>query len=230
MSERAPSPAADVPRAPAPWTLAGDGYIVMLELPEAARRERSFIPDALRGRFEGRYSLLMALDYHSSNVGPYRELLFIPGRFRARRGLCWSITKIYVSSWSSVKNGKLNWGIPKEHADIEIPRAADGSERFVLSQHGSTFADLKFKAAGPRLPSTGSLLPASMRTLVHHREGQAYFCAPNARGRVRYARMLEARVDEQRMPPLSEARVVFAVRFSDFRADFPVAEVEPAEG
>lgn len=230
MSERTPSPVPDVPRAPAPWTLTGDGYILMLELPEAQRREQSFIPEALRGRFEGRYSLLMVLDYQSSNVGPYRELLFIPGRFRTRRGLCWSISKIYVSAWSSVINGQLNWGIPKEHADSERARETDGSERFLFSQGGSLLADLRFKPAGPSLPSSGSLVPSSLRTLVHHREGREYFCTPNARGRVRYARMLEARVDEQRMPPIADGKVVFAVRFSDFRADFPVAEVEPAEG
>jgi hypothetical protein len=229
MSENAPSPASDVPRAPAPWTLTGDAYIVMLQLPEQLRRERSFIPDALRGRFEGRNSLLMLIDYRSSNVGPYRELLFIPARFRTRYGLAWSITKIYVSSRASVVNGQLNWGIPKEHADFEIQREADESERFLVSQGGEVFADLKFKAAGPSLPSTAALVPASLRTLVHCREGQEYFCTPRGRGRVRYARMLSARVDERRVPPVSEGRVLFAARFSDFTIDFPPARLEEAE-
>src|SRR5829696_1207094 len=103
MAESKSAQAPDVPSAPAPWTLTGEAYIVMLELPQPMLRERSFIPDALRDKLEGRYSLLMVVDYRSSNIGPYRELLFIPGRFRTRHGLCWSITKIYVSSWDSVK-------------------------------------------------------------------------------------------------------------------------------
>jgi hypothetical protein len=215
--------------APAPWTLTGDAYVVMLELPPRLLREQSFIPDALRGQLEGRYSLLMLVDYQSSNVGPYRELLFIPGRFRTPRGLCWSISKIYVSSWDSVKNGQMNWGIPKEYAEFEIEREADGGERFLVSQDGVVFADLKFKSKGPRLPSSAALVPASLRTLVHHREGRYYFCTPSGRGRVRYARLLDARVDERLAPPVSEGRVLFAVRLSDLSLHFPVAEVEPAE-
>ncbi len=53
MSDNAPSPPPDVPSAPAPWTLTGDGYIVMLELPEAQRRAQSFIPDASAGASKG---------------------------------------------------------------------------------------------------------------------------------------------------------------------------------
>ncbi|AUX39704.1 hypothetical protein SOCE26_010990 [Sorangium cellulosum] len=217
----------DVPIAPAPWTLTGDAYIVMLELPPPLLREQAFIPEALRGRFEGRYSLLMAIDYTSSNVGPYRELLFIPGRFRTRRGLCWSISKIYVSSWDSVVNGQINWGIPKELADFEIAREADGSERFRVSHGGDVFADLHFAAAGPALPASAALLPAALRTLVHHREGRDYLCTPAARGRVRYARLVDVRTSPERMVRIEGGRVVFAVRLSDFRAEFPAADVEP---
>ena len=42
------------------------------------------------------------------------------------------------------------------------------------------------------------------------------------------ARMRGARVDPQHMTPFSEGRVVFAVQFSDFRADFPPSDIEPA--
>jgi hypothetical protein len=230
MNENADPDSPDVPRAPAPWKLTGDGYIVMLELPRPLLQEQSFIPDELLPHFEGRYSLLMLLEYKSSNVGPYRELLFIPGRFRMRRGLCWSISKIYVSSWASVKNGQLNWGIPKEYADFAIEREADGSERFLVSKDGHVFADLKFKPKGPSLPSSAALLPASLRTLVHSLEGRSYFCTPSGRGRVRYARMLEAHVDERRVPPVSAGRALFTVRLSDFSMEFPVAEVEAPEG
>ncbi|AUX28059.1 MULTISPECIES: acetoacetate decarboxylase family protein [Sorangium] len=226
MGQSAGSHPPDVKIAPAPWTLTGDAYIAMLELPERLLRERCFIPEALRPRFDGRYSLLMALDYASSNVGPYRELLFIPGRYRTRRGLRWSISKIYVSSWESVMSGQANWGIPKERADFDLAREADGSERLRASQGGDVFADVRFAAAGPSLPASSALVPARLRGLVHHRDGHDHFCTPTAAGRVRRARLLDARVDPARMPPIDAGRVVFAVRLSGFRAEFPAADVE----
>lgn len=230
---RPPSEAAsvsDVPRAPAPWTLTGDAYIVMLELPADARDQGGReAPGPLQGRLEGRTSLLMLVDYKSSNVGPYRELLFIPGRFRALGRLYWSITRIFVSSWESVVNGRENWGIPKDHADFEIIKEADGAERFVASRADRVVAELKFKAVGPPIPSTAALLPESARTLVHYRDGQYFFCAPFARGRVRYARMLEARIDPAILPDISRAKVRVAVRLSDFTMEFPAARIIKTE-
>lgn len=93
---------AEVPDAPSPWELAASGYILVLHLPKLSLDTQSFTAEALRPFRIGRYAYAMFVDYSSSPVGPYRELLFIPGAFTGVGQDHWSITKIYVSSAASV--------------------------------------------------------------------------------------------------------------------------------
>jgi acetoacetate decarboxylase len=63
----------------------------------------------------------------TSGVGPYQELLFIPGLFHIDGRYTFSISKIYVSTEASVRSGIENWAIPKELADFKIDTQDDGS-------------------------------------------------------------------------------------------------------
>src|SRR5262249_36096513 len=154
---------------PAPWTLTGDAYVFLLRFHERFIHEQSSLPDALAGCAEGKTSVLMYVDYSSSNVGPYRELLYIPCRFRVGGRLYWSITRIYVSTLDSVVNGRENWGIPKDRADFEVSREG-GIDRIKVSKDGHVFADLSLKAQLFGVPASSMVLPEAMRTLVQIRD------------------------------------------------------------
>lgn len=60
----------------------------------------------------------MLLKYKSSPVGPYNELAYIPGKYKA--GKCstplFSVQRIWVDSEASVQGGRSNWGLPKVRA------------------------------------------------------------------------------------------------------------------
>ena len=104
--------------APAPWTLTGNGYIFLYRLPKKLIQENGFLADYQNVFYKGLVSSIMLVDYHTTPVGPYRELLFIPGLFKMVDKYTFSISKIYVSDQNSVWNGIENWGIPKEWADL----------------------------------------------------------------------------------------------------------------
>src|SRR6187549_840298 len=120
-------------KAPAPWTLTGDGYIFVYKFSQDFVRSQGLIPPFLQGAYRGGFGAVMLVDYHTSGVGAYRELLFIPGVFEVNGKNYYSITKIYVSTMASVVNGQENWGIPKEVADFDIQRLDDSSERITVS-------------------------------------------------------------------------------------------------
>src|SRR5262249_33742356 len=116
--------------APAPWTLRGRAYISVLRCPDDLLDTRSFVPASLAGkRSRSPFATMMFVDYSESNVGPYHELLFIPGAFRFADGrLHPSISRIFVSSQSSVENGQRNWGIPKGRADFDVRYEKNAAE------------------------------------------------------------------------------------------------------
>jgi len=219
-----------VPLKPAPWDLRGSGWIVALKLPATQPAHDAFLPPELAGRGRGLASYLMYVDYAESGCGPYRELLFIPGAFPFDDGRSHlSISRILVSTWDSVVNGRANWGIPKDRADFEVERGGvhGREERVRVTSDGREVCELRFATLriAPPLPVHGALLPASLRTLAQRFRGRTYYYAPAARGWVRPGRLLSWNFDPVLFPDLAGAAVVAVLRVESFRLTFPVARI-----
>ncbi|RZK00390.1 MAG: acetoacetate decarboxylase, partial [Flavobacterium sp.] len=113
--------------APPPWDLTGNGYVFLFHFSKAFVQEQGFLDDYQKDTYKGGLlglGTVMLVDYTTSDVGPYKELLFVPGRFSFNKPAdnTWGISKIYVSSYYSVWNGRENWGIPKELAEFNIQK------------------------------------------------------------------------------------------------------------
>lgn len=210
---------------PAPWQLDGSGYILVYNFPQDFVREAGFLPPALAGAFVGGPGAVMLVDYQHSDAGPYQELLFTPGQFQVNGRRFYSITKIYVSTWESVVNGRRNWGIPKEFADFALTAPRPGVERVQVSLAGQVFAAFEFQTHGWSLPVTTSLVPSALRTLIEPLDGKTYFTAPSGRGQIRRARLEKAEVQPAFFPNIAQFCPLVCVRASGFALQFPLAEI-----
>ena len=82
------------------------------------------------GEFKGGLGAVMVVRYEDTPVGPYDELILVPGNFTVPQpsngGLlkipkkALRISRIYVSQRTTVYNGRLNWNIPKHLARFEF--------------------------------------------------------------------------------------------------------------
>lgn len=216
-----------VPMKPAPWRLAGQGWIVVMKLPDGAPARDAFLAPGLAGKGRG-LSFLMFVDYADSDCGPYHELLFVPGAFPfpdGRRHL--TISRILVSTWDSVVNGRANWGIPKDRADFDVRYGIDGTreDRVTVRDGERVMADLKFSSWPLSLPVFGGVVPAAMRTLAQRHGASDYYYAPSSRGWIRPGRLLSWQFDAALFPDLADARVIAAVKIPSFSMTFPVARI-----
>ena len=209
--------------APPPWTLRGRGFVALYRKPSDAVLER-WVPGALRASYVGGPAAIMLVDYAESGAGPYQELLFVPGRFSVAGGVFPVITRIVVSTWESVANGRLNWAIPKEVADFRVAREGR-QEQWRVEQDGELLADLRFRALGVRMPVTTALLPAAWATVAQPRGNEFLLTRLSAVGRCRLAGRVEARFGAERFPDLGERRPRLAVVTDPFRMIFPVPVV-----
>jgi hypothetical protein len=220
----------EVPLAPAPWQLRGSGWIVALKPAPGSAARDAFLPPDLAGRGRGLASYLMYVDYAQSGCGPYRELLFLPGAYPFGDGRRhFTISRILVSTWDSVVNGRRNWGIPKDRADFAVTTDDATREQCVrVTSEGRELCELRFGrlSFAPRLPVNGGLVPASLRTLAQQFRGHTYYYAPQARGWVRPGRLLSWRFDAELFPDLTGAAVVAALRVESFQMTFPPARVD----
>lgn len=218
-----------VPLAPAPWSLTGTGYIVLMKLPAAVLDDPRHTPPELRGKRRGGLSTVMLVDYEHSAVGPYRELLYIPGTYAFGGQARQSITRIYVSSMESVVNGRINWGIPKDACDFDYRYGEpDGCDRLAASVDGRTFARFTFRPGWLRLPFASWLVPKFLLTLSQIHGGRQFTYAPSARGSIRLAKVVDWSFDAALFPDLAQGRVLACVQVPRFTMGFPVSAVQPA--
>ena len=217
-----------VPLAPAPWSLTGTGYIVLMKLPPAVLDDPRHTPAALRGKRRGGMAAVMLVDYESSAVGPYRELLYIPGKFAFGDKALQSITRIYVSSMESVVNGRINWGIPKDQCDFDFQYGADGQDRCEARLNGKTFAKFAFKAGGWKLPFSSAIVPNALLRLAQIHGGQQFVYVPSASGKIQFAKVTDWSFDAALFPDLAQGKVLACVKVPRFTMGFPVSAVTPA--
>lgn len=215
----------DVTRVPAPWSLRGHAWMVALRLPTGDPARTAFVPAALRATVKSAFSVLLCVVYDETPCGPYRELLFIPGTMNFGDARHPSISRILVSTWDSVVNGRSNWGIPKDRADFDWARHA-GGDHWRVTSDGRELCSLEFtEPTGVRLALRSSWLPRKLGTLAQRLDGRTYYYRPEATGDLRLCRLRQWHFDPELFPDLSRATVLTALRIEDFKMVFPVARI-----
>lgn len=206
-----------------PWTLTGNGLVLIAHFPESFVRQHGFLDDFQQAGYRGWIGTVMLVDYASSNVGPYCELLFIPGLFKLNGRTTFSISKIYVSTQVSVDNGIANWGIPKERADFTIITQEDGSTTYLVSKEGKPFFSVRVRAGGLSFPVSTKLLPAFQVT--QRRGDDRLLTAPSATGKGQLASLHDLQMNGDYFPDIRRGTRLAAVAVRDFTMVFPVPEL-----
>jgi len=202
---------------PAPWSLTGRGYVFVYKFSDEFVRKQGMIMPQLMPHFKGGFGTVMLVDYTSSNCGPYHELLFIPGKFQYHGKNLHSISRIFVSSISSVINGQRNWGIPKDQAEFQVKQDKDGSEIWRVRFKGIEIFQARVKKGVLPFPVHSAIAPS---TLLQSWEKQVFFTRLSARGWGRLAKFAEVRGDGQYFPDLSTQKPLLGVSITNFHMTF----------
>lgn len=157
-----------IPAVPPPWTLKGDVYLFSFWTSRSQARDG--LPDmtysplegassyASSGKPVGGLSMIQVIRYHTSPVGPYDEMILVPGSFEyerenaqgkreTRRGP--RISRIYVSQKHTCYNGRLNWNVPKHLARFHWTDGPDGSTSVKVFPHDTHPENVNEATASP---------------------------------------------------------------------------------
>lgn len=205
--------------APPPWKLQGKGYILLYQFSKDFVEEQGFLTEFHQQYdFKGLIGAVMLVDYHSSPVGAYQELLFIPGMFRFGNVVAFNISKIYVSTYESVYNGIENWGIPKELATFAIAKQADKFERFSTFHQGEPFFQADLKPFGLPLYVNTAWFP--FRFYQPLRE-QTLITHPQGKGWARFCKVKNLQIKSRYFPDVSKQKILAAMLVPRFTMHFP---------
>ena len=219
----------DLPAAPPPWKLTGDGWVVFYKFsPDDPRGvvER----DELNAHWRGGTGAVAWMNYRSSPVGAYSELLYIPGKFEVlRRGKLkklYSISQSYVSTWESVIGGRTNWGIPKDRADFVVETLPDGEDHLSASLDGTQIAGLTASAGLFRMPVNTGLFPV---TIVQRWQGRSFFIKLAVSAGIEWLTSIKVTGDGVHIPDLSDIKPLGAIKLDRFKITFPTPVIESAD-
>ncbi|MBT8047809.1 MAG: acetoacetate decarboxylase [Xanthomonadales bacterium] len=218
MSERVHQ--ATVPVVPAPWRLRGEGYLFLYHFARDWLLDHGAIPPQLVSRFDGGLGALMLVDYQSGTAEPYRELLFIPGKFRWGRLTRHCISEIVVSTEQSVQSGRTNWAIPKRLAQFEWEESGPRSTKIEVSEQGQTRFSAKLRHHAIPMPMHTALLPMP---LAQPNGAELLLTAYSGRGVAYPARIESLTIHGNQLPPLQQLKPIVGFKVKPFRLRFPVA-------
>ncbi|SDD83600.1 Acetoacetate decarboxylase (ADC) [Algoriphagus faecimaris] len=212
------SPRNFVKYAPAPWDLEGQGIILVYKFPKKWVEECTLIPDYKRNEFKRGLGFLMLVNYSKSPIGPYRELLLIPGKFGENKKQ--SITSIFVDSLASTQNGRNNWGIPKKTLKIDWIEK-NGKHTITVKKEDEPVFSCEVKAGGVSFPVTTSFLPIDLQQRWN---GIDFFVKPSGSGWGKLAQVKIDHLDPEYFPDIRSFKPLFAVKVDPFRIHFPEAK------
>ena len=201
-----------------PWQLTGNGLILLYHFP------RSFVEPWLapesRAAYCGGIGAVICVDYVTSNVGPYRELLFIPGSF-GRQQRDYSISRIFVSTLVSVVSGQVNWAIPKQLAAFTV---GPSFQHFSASYQGTPFFRLDATAVGPYIPLRTTWSPVQPALIQHRAKNTLLRTRPFGRAAMQLARVRNVASDGVHFPAVGRFRPLVALFAHGFSLTFPTPD------
>ena len=211
---------------PAPWQMSGKGYIFLYPITKEFVMTQGMVPDFLKGRYTGGFGSMMLVNYADSNVGPYSELLFIPGKFDYKGKKWQTISKIYVSSEASIVNGRKNWGIPKERATFEFKRLNEREERIIVTAGETRILDVVLRSGVIPFPVSTKFLPFH---LVQREKQKEFYTSFSGKGTGRLAKVKKISVDSDFFPDVSLKKPLAVVHVDPFMLTFPVPRIEKVD-
>jgi hypothetical protein len=204
---------------PAPWTLRGEGIILLFRFKKAWVDQAANLPNYLHQIFRGGFGYVMLVDYQESPVGPYKELLFIPGKFGEEK--LQTITTIFVDSEASTVNGRANWSIPKQTADFNWQKEK-GLDHVDVFLNGNLVFQTSIRSGGISFPMSTELLPIRLRQEL---ENQVFFTQPEGKGWGKLARIQNLKVEPQLFPDIRGINPLLALKVSPFTLTFPTPSI-----
>jgi hypothetical protein len=207
--------------APAPWKLTGYGYIILFKFPTEFLKKEVYIHPFLNKLLKFGIGGIILVNYTGSNVGPYKELLFIPGIFKYKKRYYFSISKIYVSTLASIINGQRNWGIPKEPADFKIENI-ENEERIIISKENKMIMDITFTSGKLILPLNNKFFPLPF---MQYYLDKLFFYKLSGKGKGKFSEILDIKVNKEYFPDIMKIEPLTVIKIEDFQIDFPGAKI-----
>jgi hypothetical protein len=168
-------------------------------------------------------SVLMAIAYRESPVGPYLELAYLPGRISFQNKNYWTVSNLIVNSKESEFWGRKNWAFPKITQSIQLQKR-NRDYQFIL-QAAEQYIHIEYEALQMPVPMNLKWIPEFLRKIIQFQENKAYITQLNISGSAKFARCCKLETTLAGFPDLNDKRTLGSVCILDFKETIPEAKI-----
>lgn len=202
-------------KSPAPWRLKGVGILLVYKLKREWVETYGNLPKHLKGKFKGGLGMLLLANYSESPVGPFHEILFIPGKFRKSRKQ--AVTRSFSDKEVSTQNLRSNWGIPTENVEIAWDTTPN-QDRIRLAKNGDIFFSADFESGGLSFPLSTAFLPLRLCQTWNKLK---YFTRLSGSGWGKLVKIKQLDLNPDLFPDIRGIHPLFAIKVNPFFIRFP---------
>ncbi len=204
----------------APWTLSGEAYVMIYKFSKAFVEKNAFLPEFLKGTFNGGMGTVLFFDFKETPVGPFRMLAFMPSRFLWNQLDRTTVSKCYVDSQEAAFNLRENWGINAEMADFE-QGLFEEEEVIRLRKEDAEFFEIRLRPGKINFPVNTKYV--SFAGLVQQK-GKAFLTTNfHAKSQARLASLKYCRSSKGFFPDVSKHTALTIMRMDNFSLTFETA-------
>ena len=164
---------------------------------------------------------VMLVDYLDSPVGPYHEILVIPGKTKFGGSRLSTISKIFVDTPDSMECGRANWGIPKELTDIKWTQ--ENRNHFIQVGNINPWLEIELEHGSLPIPVDTRLIPINLFQELDNRQ---FMVTPKGRGTGHFTLIKGISVDPLYFPAIDELEPIVTFYLDPFTMTFPVPKIE----
>lgn len=209
----------------APWNFTGNGYIMLFKFPKPFILEHGFLAERFREGFYGNVGAIVFADYSSSNVGPYQELFFVPGKLRYQHHKFYTISQNFVSDENGLDTSLMDWGILKERASFQFTHNGKNLDTLKVTQKGVPVIDITIKYSPSKLALPLSTFYHPLPMIQYH-DGNTFRFTLHGKGSGRFAEIMKVDVNPELFPNFAFFKHVAIIRVSNFHLKLPLAKVK----
>lgn len=204
------------------WEFAGEAYFMSFKFPKSFIQDHGFLTPADKERWVGGPGCIIFVDYRSSNIGPYQELLFLPGKVKAGGRKFFTITKAFVSSQAALEHAKENWGIPKELADFHFEKGSKDIETLKVTRNNVPVIEVTVQSSGMAFSFRSWMMPAAF---LQHSGQRDFSFKLKGGGKARFAQNMKVDVNPELFPNFAFFKHIAVLRIDRFKLMIPPAKI-----
>ncbi len=198
----------------------GKAYISIYNFKENFVKKDCFISDYLKDKYRGGFGAMIFADYSKSGIGPYQELLFIPGKFELGGEERYLVTKAYVNEPAAVnENGEGYFG-HKKVAKFRVETLTDNKTLIAVnSLKGEPIVKMEMRNwCGVKLPISSSVTNFPLMQLL--KGNRRYLWKYEGQGNITMAKIESAQVRPAYFPDIAQETPMVTFLIDDFSFDF----------